>query len=93
MKNLIILSASVITLAIATPAFASGDDVNCGATDGTWMSTQDAKTIIVDMGYEVRRVKREDGCYEVYAIDNNGDKVEIYMNPVTGDIVKIKRKS
>jgi len=92
MKKFIILATSSLILAFASPAMAS-DDANCGNTSGNWMSSDAAKTIMVEKGYDVRRVKREDGCYEIYAIDKNGARVEVYLNPVTGEIVKTKNKS
>jgi hypothetical protein len=54
------------------------------------MSVEAAKAKGTELGYEVRRVKEEDGCYELYAIDKNGAKAELYMNPVTGDVVRSK---
>ena len=39
------------------------------------------------MGLDVRRVKVENGCYEVYAIDAKGAKVETIFNPQTGEPV------
>ena len=93
MNKFLIMAAASMTLALTAPAFASDDDNYCGKTSGQWMSKDAAKTKAAQMGYDVRRVKREDGCYEIYAIDKNGARVEIYMNPVTGTIVKTKNKS
>lgn len=45
------------------------------------------------MGYEVREVERDDGCYEVEATDVNGLNVEFHMHPVTGEIINSKNKS
>jgi hypothetical protein len=42
------------------------------------------------MGYKVRQVKVEDGCYEIYAVDKNGQRIEAYFNPVTAEVVKTK---
>jgi hypothetical protein len=71
----------------------ASDDANCGNTSGEWMSRDAASSLMAGKGFDVRRVKREDGCYEVYAIDKTGARVEIYINPVTGEIVKTKIKS
>ena len=93
MKKIIILTATAAALTLAnTSAFASSATV-CGNTTGQWMSHDAVKEIASGQGYDVRRVKREDGCYEVYAIGKNGKRVELYMNPVTGRIVKTKTKS
>ena len=34
-------------------------------------------------GWDVRSIKTEDGCYEAYAIDAKGKRVEAYFNPQT----------
>ncbi len=92
MKKFLILTTTSIILAFAAPAMAS-DDANCGNTSGEWMSRDAARSMMVDKGFDVRRVKREDGCYEIYAIDKTGARVEVYLNPVTGEIVRTKNKS
>ncbi len=98
MNKFLIITASSMTLAFATfapttMALASDGHAYCAKTSGQWMSKSAAKGKATDMGYDVRRVKRENGCYEIYAIGKNGARVEIYMNPVTGAVVKTKNKS
>ena len=34
-------------------------------------------------GWQVRRIKVDGGCYEVYALDDKGSRVEAYFHPVT----------
>lgn len=42
-------------------------------------------------GYKIKVFKVTEGnCYEIYGWDKDGKKVEIYHNPVTGDVVKEK---
>ena len=49
--------------------------------------TEDAlKAKATGMGFDVRQVKVEDGCYEVYGI-KDGKKVEAIFNPETGEQV------
>ncbi len=93
MKKLLILVTSTMIMAISSPAFASDDNAKCGAVSGEWMSRDAAKAKVVEQGFEARRIKREDGCYEIYAIGKNGARVELYLNPVTGEIVRSKIKS
>jgi hypothetical protein len=77
-----------LVFATVTPALAD-DDANCGDTPrDQWMSEASIKAKAAELGYDVRRVKEEDGCYEVRGFDKNGAKVEIYMNPATGAVVK-----
>jgi hypothetical protein len=47
------------------------------------------KQKIADMGYKIKEFKTTDGsCYEIYGWDRQERRVEIYFNPVNGEIVK-----
>lgn len=94
MHKIIAIAAASLMAAATLPAHASSDDVLCGRqAGGQQLSAQDITAKVTEMGYDVRKVERDDTCYEVYAIGKNGARVEIYMNPVTGSVVKIKKKS
>ncbi len=93
MKKFLIIATSTMILAIASPAFAGEGNAQCTNTSSEWMSLDAAKAKVAEQGYDARRVTREDGCYEVYAIGKDGARVELYLNPVTGKIVKTKTKS
>ena len=91
MKLIPLALAATFAALSAAPAFASDDSKSCGnAPKSEWMSEDAIKAKAADAGYDVRRVKVEDGCYEVYGIDAKGMKAEIYMNPVTGETVRVK---
>lgn len=93
MKKIFYVATSLALLTAISPAAASGDDVSCEPIKGVWMSKGEISAKAEDLGYDVRRVKTEDGCYELYVVDKDGKKAEIYMNPVSGDVVKTKIKS
>lgn len=79
--------AFIAALGFPAAAFAT----ECGnVPQDQWMSEDALKTKAVASGYDVRQVKVEDGCYEIYAIDRDGKKVEAYLHPVTAAVVKIK---
>lgn len=86
------------SLALALSAFvalgattASADATACKPVAGAKMkSVDDVTTAAMALGYQVRRVKTEDGCYEVYAIDKAGKKVEVFFHPATLKVVRIK---
>lgn len=85
MKHVSIFAALAVATLIAAPAFASEE--SCGnAPTSEWMSKDAMKEKAVAAGYEVRQVKVEGSCYEVYGI-KDGKKVEIRFNPVTGEQV------
>lgn len=93
MKKIILLAATILSLATVSPSVAMSDGALCDNATGRHMSIAKVKSSMTAKGYRVRRVKRENGCLEVYAIDKQGSKVEIYLHPVSGKIVKIKNKS
>lgn len=53
-----------------------------GAESG-WKSQDDLKKQLAAQGWKVRRIKIDGGCYEVYAINGKGERVESYFHPVT----------
>jgi hypothetical protein len=90
MRKTIFPFAALILAAAAAPAFAA-EKAGCGAAPREqWLSEDAVKAKGVAMGYEVRRVKVEKGCYELYAIDKNGAKFELFLDPVTGKLVDRK---
>jgi hypothetical protein len=52
-----------------------------------WQPTEKLEKQLTDLGWKVRRIKEDGGCYEVYAINDKGERVEAYFHPVTFDPV------
>lgn len=94
MRNIITITVASLLVAATLPALASDDDYNCGRLAGAQkMSVEDVTAKVTGMGYEVRKVESDDGCYEVYAVGKNGARVELKIHPATGKIVERERKS
>lgn len=55
-----------------------------------WMSEAEFKAKVEGMGYKINKFKQPGTCYEIYGLDKDGKKVEIYFNPVDASIVKSK---
>lgn len=82
----IILASLLATVALGSAARAESEH-SCGdAPKDKWMTEDALKAKAVAMGFEVRQIKVEDGCYEVYGI-KDGNKVEALFNPETGEQV------
>jgi hypothetical protein len=119
MKKVLILATSALSLALASPVFASsgdkdnkpygsgkyygpdksyGPDKNYdtgkyyGSGKVKWLSPAKAKAKASQLGYDVRRIKRDSGYYEIYAFDKNGHAVELYLHPTTGKLIRVERK-
>jgi hypothetical protein len=48
-----------------------------------WQPQEKLSALLKGKGWEVRRIKEDGGCYEVYALDDKGSRVEAYFHPVT----------
>jgi hypothetical protein len=84
-----LIAISLITFAsLAGFAQAEDESVKCDAPKDKWMTEEAMKAKATEMGYDVRQVKVEDGCYEVYGI-KDGQKVEAIFNPATGEQVGV----
>jgi len=92
MKKFSGIAAIVLSAAITIPALASNDDY-CGETDrNAWMTKEAVQSKLAEQGYQVERVKIDDGCFEAYAQREEGQKLELKIHPVTGEIIDIEEE-
>lgn len=52
-------------------------------------TAEEIKTSLTTQGYEVRKVETEDRELEAYAL-KDGKRLEIYIDPMTGAVTRIK---
>jgi hypothetical protein len=77
------LAAAALAIASVQVAGATGlATCDSGPQDG-WQSQEKLTATLKEKGWEIRNVKVDGGCYEVYAIDDKGERVEAYFHPVT----------
>lgn len=79
MKTLI---TSLLVLAVVGPVWAKKS-----CTDqprDKWMKEEDFKKMVEAQGYKITKFKQPGTCYEIYGMDKDGKKIEIYFNPVDG---------
>ncbi len=88
MKKYIAVAALLSSVVIAGGA-ANASSL-CQAHDQShWMSKEAITQKLVAMGYEVRKVQPEDGCWELKGT-KDGKRVEAYFDPVTAELVLTK---
>ena len=83
--------------AAIAPAFAQSAAPAATATapaaQSSWMSLKDVQTKLEAAGYtDFREIEREKNKYEVKATDPQGQRVELDVDPVTGDVLKTEVK-
>ena len=91
MKNAIaIVSTAVLVLAAASSSATGLATCDSGPKEG-WKPQADLEKQLVAKKWQVRRIKVDGGCYEVYAVNEKGERVEAYFHPVTLAPVPTKR--
>ena len=88
LKMLVLASALFTTTTVhATGAMTcdSGDKAN-------WQTKEALREKITAEGWEVRKMKVDGGCYEVYATTPKGDRVEAYFDPVSLEKLLVSRR-
>lgn len=88
------LSAAVlISAAFAVlPAHATGlATCDSGPTE-KWQRPSALEKKLAGMQWKVRRIKVDGGCYEVYGLNEKGERVEAYFHPLTLEPVPTKAR-
>ena len=91
MKAAALISAGVFSLLAASPSLATGLATCDSGPRETWQAQEKLEKMLVDRGWKIRRIKEDGGCYEVYAFDDKGERVEAYFHPKTLDLVPTSR--
>jgi hypothetical protein len=77
-----LLLAAVVSACALTPVLAA--DSSCSsAPKSKWQPQAKLETLLTQQGLKVVRVKVENGCYEVYAVDGGGKRVNVAYNAET----------
>jgi hypothetical protein len=85
------LAAAFGAAAVSVSAFAHEE--RCEAIPKTeWKPQAELEKKLVDSGWKVKRVKIENGCYEVYGTDDKGAKAEVFFHPKTLERVVATKK-
>ena len=80
------------TLLTSTGAFATGLATCESGPKSGWQPQEKLEKQLVDQnGWKIRRIKEDGGCYEVYALNEKGQRVEAYFHPRTLEAVPTKR--
>ena len=55
-----------------------------------WQPIAKLEKVLAEAKWQVRRIKVDGGCYEVYGFNEKGERVEAYFHPVTLQPVPVK---
>ena len=84
-RNSLLIAALLIA---ATGAQAKSKDLCQAGPESGWKPKEALEKKLKDEGFEVKRIKIDDGCYEVYGKDPKGAKIERFFHPVSFAVIK-----
>ncbi|QEA11721.1 PepSY domain-containing protein [Comamonas flocculans] len=81
--------ATLVLAVAALPAVASSD---CDAPAARWQSREAVRQMAAQQGWQVERLKIDDGCYEIRGTDAQGQHFKAKLDPETLQVLKIKSR-
>jgi len=90
--RVLLAAAMLAAFFAAAPAHATGLATCDSGSREKWQPQEKLEKMLTERGWQIRRVKIDGGCYEVYAITEKGERVEAYFHPVTLAPVPTQRR-
>jgi hypothetical protein len=88
MPKMTILAVTAAILGTATLAEAGSLGRPCtAAPQNQWLSIEALQNKVEALGYKVQKAKLKNACGELYTLDKNGSRVELFVDPTSGNIV------
>ncbi|MCJ7421613.1 PepSY domain-containing protein [Sphingomicrobium astaxanthinifaciens] len=85
------LGASLLLTLPASPAEATGK-MRCDVAEADRQPLEKLTAKLAAEGWQVRKGKVDGGCYEVYATDPEGRRVEAYFDPQTFEKLLVSQR-
>jgi hypothetical protein len=90
---------AVLTLLAALPAGVAFADVrghrhgdDCYVPMADWQPREAVERLAAAHRWTVRRIKVDDGCYQVVGTDADGARIEVKVHPATLEIIEVEHK-
>lgn len=84
--NTLSLSTIGLLLSLAAGTAAASDLCNVAEADRQPIEALQSK--LESEGWDIKKIKVDEGCYEAYALNAEGQRVEAYFNPQTFELIK-----
>ncbi len=81
----------IITFLAAFPVGAAlAHDDDCFVPMSDWQPREAVTSLAESKGWSVRRIKIDDGCYEIDGRDAQGRRLEATVHPATLEVIRIE---
>lgn len=82
----------VLLGATGIPAAQAHDSDDCAAPLNAWKPRDAVRSMAQQKGWQIDKLRIDDGCYEIKGRDVEGRRFKAKLDPVTLDVVRMKRE-
>ena len=86
------LRRGLLALALGLAALPTWADDDCDAPVERWQSREAVRQMAARQGWQIQRLKIDDGCYELRGIDAQGRSFKAKIDPETLKVLKMKQR-
>jgi len=90
MKHHPSLRHGLLALSLGLAALPTWADDDCNAPMDRWQSREAVRQMAARQGWQIQRLKIDDGCYEIRGTDSQGRTFKAKIDPETLKVVKMK---
>lgn len=92
MKHFPSLRRGLLALSLGLAALPTWADDDCNAPLDRWQSREAVRQMAAQQGWQIQRLKIDDGCYEIRGTDAEGRTFKAKIDPETLKVVKMKQR-
>lgn len=92
MKHHPFLRRGVLALSLGLAVLPLWADDDCDAPVHRWQSREAVRQMAAQQGWQIQRLKIDDGCYEIRGTDSQGRSFKATIDPETLKVLKIKQQ-
>jgi hypothetical protein len=81
----------LLALALGLVALPTLADDDCDAPVNRWQSREAVRQMAAQQGWQIQRLKIDDGCYEIHGTDAQGRSFKAKIDPETLKVLKMKQ--
>lgn len=92
MKHSPRLRGGLLALSLGLVALPIWADDDCDAPVERWQSREALRQMADRQGWQIQRLKIDDGCYEIRGTDSQGRSFKAKIDPETLKVLKLKQR-
>ena len=81
---------TIFAFLMVLPAGMALADDDCFVPMADWQPREAVAQLAKDKGWTLRRIKIDDGCYELDGRDGQGRRIEVTIHPATLEVIEIE---